>query len=124
MTGGSTRSIGCTRFENNNQDSAYDESFLNAYTNQLGPSEPDILTRVPQTLINELERLLPKALQDEVVVLYFRHVHPLCPVVNEFEFAQTYRQYERKEDLFLKIDVMLFTAMMFVAFAVSLRPRC
>lgn len=103
-------------------DSAYDEFLPNLYTNQRGPSEPPILTDVPPALIQELGRILPRALRDEVVVLYFRHVHPLCPIVDEFEFARIYRECEREEDLFSRFDVMLFLAMMFVAFAVSIIP--
>ncbi|KAL2430662.1 hypothetical protein ABEF95_012376 [Exophiala dermatitidis] len=98
-------------------DSVYDEFLPNLYTNQRGPSEPPILTDVPPALIQELGRILPRALRDEVVVLYFRHVHPLCPIVDEFEFARIYRECEREEDLFSRFDVMLFLAMMFVAFA-------
>ncbi|KIW32350.1 uncharacterized protein PV07_03903 [Cladophialophora immunda] len=113
----SSESIVC--LEDHQPGYAYGEGLPVATANAelFEPAEPRVLTRVPETLIGELGRLLPKELRDKVVVLYFRHVHPLCPVVDEYEFAKIYRECRRERDLFLRFDVMLFMAMMFVGFA-------
>ncbi|OAP60411.1 hypothetical protein AYL99_05413 [Fonsecaea erecta] len=107
------------RLEDYRMPHAYGERLptATACTEMLEPSEPRILTVVPQTLIGDLRRLLPQELRDKVVVLYFRHVHPLCPVVDEFEFSKIYKECDDERQLFLKFDVLLFMAMIFVAFA-------
>ena len=62
--------------------------------------------------------LPPKALRDELVVLYFRHVHPLCPIVDEFEFSRLYYDSVDDAEPIKRADLPLFQAMMFAAFMV------
>lgn len=59
-----------------------------------------------------------KRLRDELVKLYFIHFHPFCPVVNEVEFMEIYRDIENDEQLKERISIPLFQAMMNVAFGV------
>ena len=61
---------------------------------------------------------LPKAIRDELVELYFRHVHPLCPMVDEYLFMDFYSRCSVAEEVFEKFHVMLFRAMMFMGFTV------
>lgn len=62
---------------------------------------------------------LPKPIYDELVTLYFRHVHPLCPVVDEYSFLRLYSSCGNLNDLFDSFERMLFLAMIFMAFAVN-----
>lgn len=57
-----------------------------------------------------------KRLRDELVKLYFIHFHPFCPVVNEVEFMEIYRDIEDDEQLKERVSIPLFQAMMNVAF--------
>lgn len=71
--------------------------------------ERDISRRIPD------DNIPPKPLRDELVYLYFKHVHPLCPIFDEFEFHAKY--YLGGEELsFLQcISLLEFQAMMFCA---------
>ncbi|KFY93207.1 hypothetical protein V500_03820 [Pseudogymnoascus sp. VKM F-4518 (FW-2643)] len=56
--------------------------------------------------------LPPKSFRDELVILYFKHVHPLCPVFDEVEFHNAY--YRRGDMAFLKsITLVEFQALIF-----------
>lgn len=56
--------------------------------------------------------LPPKSFRDELIILYFKHVHPLCPVFDEVEFHNTY--YHRGDLACLQsITLVEFQAMMF-----------
>ncbi|OBT92900.1 hypothetical protein VE01_08940 [Pseudogymnoascus verrucosus] len=56
--------------------------------------------------------LPPKSFRDELVILYFKHVHPLCPVFDEVEFHNAY--YRRGDMGFLKsITLVEFKALLF-----------
>jgi hypothetical protein len=73
--------------------------------------------------------LPPKELRDDLIVIYFKHVHPLCPVVDEVDFAQ--RCASRTDDEWAEHpQLLLLQAMLFAAFSVihvSLDPgsrRC
>ena len=59
-----------------------------------------------------------KNLRDELVKLYFIHFHPFCPVVDEVEFMEIYRDIEDDEQLKKRVSMPLFQAMMNVAFSV------
>jgi len=73
--------------------------------------------------IEEAHILLPKTLRDELILLYFRHIHPLCPFIDEYRFSEDYYSADSDEELLEKIDVCLFQAMMFTAFTVSILRR-
>lgn len=63
--------------------------------------------------------LPPKTFRDELVVLYFKHVHPLCPVFDEVEFHNAY--YCRGDMAFLKsITLVEFQALIFAGAMVIL----
>jgi hypothetical protein len=64
--------------------------------------------------------LPPKPFRDEVVTLFFKHVHPLCPVFDEVAFHAAY--YRKGADLaFLQsISLVEFQAMIFAGSLVML----
>lgn len=61
----------------------------------------------------DLLGLPPKAFRDELVTLFFKHVHPLCPVFDEVEFHAAY--YRKGADLaFLQSSSLVeFQALLF-----------
>lgn len=64
------------------------------------------------------ETLLPSPFRDNLVQLYFHHVHPLCPVVDQHHFDQLYRS--TKISAFLQqFSTALYQAMMFAAIQVG-----
>jgi hypothetical protein len=69
--------------------------------------------------IAEASQLPERNLRDELVKLYFTHFHPLCPVVDEVEFMETYNDFEDDKEFKNRFPLTLFQAMMNVAFAVS-----
>jgi hypothetical protein len=75
-----------------------------------------------ETSTEELDaahKLPPIGLRNRLVRLYFRHVHPLCPIVDEFAFAESYSNTNDGEELGDNINLLLFQSMMFAAAAVS-----
>lgn len=75
---------------------------------------------VPSALMSKSAYpLLNARLRDELVVVYFLNVHPLCPIIDEQNFWLYYAVYT-EEDFFSMFPAMLFNAMMFAAFAVSI----
>jgi hypothetical protein len=72
-----------------------------------------------QISIDKACQLPEKDLRDELVKLYFTHFHPLCPVIDEVEFMETYNDVEDDEQFPRRISLTLFQAMMNVAFGVS-----
>ncbi|KAF2093873.1 hypothetical protein NA57DRAFT_80874 [Rhizodiscina lignyota] len=76
------------------------------------------LTFAPEPEAVESAKDLPeKSLRDELVAIYFRHVHPLLPVIDEYEFVRIYKSCSNEDELSQQFDIMLFQAMMFMAFA-------
>ena len=76
----------------------------------------------PEITTEELDaahKLPPRGLRNRLVRLYFRHVHPLCPIVDEFAFAESYSNTNDGEELGDNINLLLFQSMMFAAAAVS-----
>ena len=75
----------------------------------------------PVYIPEELARALPpRPLRDELVALYFRHIHPLCPVVDEYEFTELYYSNLNEKEPIKRADLPLFQAMMFAASLVRL----
>ena len=70
--------------------------------------------------VEEASILPPKMLRDELVLLYFRHIHLLCPFIDEYKFSEIYYMAETEEELLEHVDLCLFQAMMFAAFTVNL----
>jgi hypothetical protein len=63
--------------------------------------------------------VLEPQLREELVVRYFDHVHPSCPVIDEQNFF-SWRFIALNQDEFHEIfPAMMFNAMMFAAFGVS-----
>lgn len=58
-------------------------------------------------------------ISNELVTLYFQHVHPFCPVVDEFNFMNLYKTFREEDGVLRYVELILFQAMMFTAFAVS-----
>ena len=59
-----------------------------------------------------------RKIRDDLVKLYFIHVHPVCPVVDEYVFASAYKAAKTEEELLRYIELPLLQAMMFTALAV------
>jgi hypothetical protein len=70
--------------------------------------------------VEEASVLPPKMLRDELVLLYFRHIHLLCPFIDEYKFSEIYYMSETDDELLEHVDLCLFQAMMFAAFTVNL----
>jgi hypothetical protein len=70
-------------------------------------------------LPDEIFDIPPKTFRDELVCLYFKHIHPLCPVFDEVEFHTTY--YAEGGDLaFLQsFSLVEFRALLFAGALVS-----
>jgi hypothetical protein len=67
-----------------------------------------------------LARLPPRATIDELVSLYFRYLHPFCPIVNEPFFMKELNYANRNLDDFLdKYPAIVFYAILSVAIGVS-----
>ena len=59
----------------------------------------------------------PAPLRDELIAIYFRNVHPLCPIIDEHAFWASYSTLG--EAFFDSFPLIMFNAMIFAAFAVS-----
>lgn len=84
-----------------------------------GDGDEEIANAPRFTSVSEACQLPEKKLRDELVKLYFEHFHQFCPVVDEFDFMETYNDIKDDEEFPKRIDMTLFQAMMHVAFGVS-----
>jgi hypothetical protein len=85
-----------------------------------GGEDDDEAVNAPRFMsVAEACQLPEKKLRDELVKLYFEHFHQFCPVVDEFDFMETYNEITDDEEFPTRIDMTLFQAMMHVAFGVS-----
>jgi hypothetical protein len=65
------------------------------------------------------ECLLPlRRIQDDLLMLFFTHIHPMFPILNECRFMSTYHQYKCSNELMEPDDLILLLAISFAAFAV------
>lgn len=69
--------------------------------------------------IAEASEILPNPLRDELMKTYFLHVHPLCPIVDEFAWFEYYDNLVSEEELRKHNNLLMFQAIMFAALAVS-----
>lgn len=64
--------------------------------------------------------LLPiRRVQHELFTGYFRHVHPMFPVVDEHHFHEKHRQFMGREELLHPSDFMIYQAILAAGFGVS-----
>lgn len=100
------------------------------------PSEPrgPILSSLMSTNLMSVERvdLVPKfykftvnscmlpirKVQHELITLYFHHIHPMFPIVDEYHFSDLHRKFRGQEELMKPADFMIYHAIMVAAFAV------
>lgn len=78
-------------------------------------------SNVPYTVMSDhgsRDTLLPGPLRDNLIQLYFRHVHPLCPVVDPHHFDQLYRSSKIPATQNQSSNA-LFQAMVFAAIQVG-----
>jgi hypothetical protein len=61
--------------------------------------------------------IVQNPLRDELIKTYFLHVHPLCPIIDEFDWFEFYDDIEEIE-LKKHPNLLLFQVMMFAASAV------
>jgi hypothetical protein len=59
-------------------------------------------------------------IRDDLVHLYFIHVHAILPIIDEHAFMFIYNQFNKEEDLTKYLDLVLLQAIMFSGFAVSI----
>lgn len=64
-------------------------------------------------------KLLIQNVEDDAIALYFLHVHPTFPVVNEDHFIQIYLKYKRENKAIEPIELLLIYAMTLVGIAVG-----
>ena len=63
--------------------------------------------------------LLPlRRVQHELITLYFHHVHPMFPVVDEYHITELHRKYYGQEELMDPSDFIIYHATMVIGFAV------
>lgn len=65
-------------------------------------------------------RLPPKLFRDQLINLYFVHVHPLCPIFDEYELCQAYEDSEDGMSILQKVTLLEFQAMLFAGALVSI----
>lgn len=82
--------------------------------NPWGPQQ-DIIDSLIDACMSPLSRV-----RDDLIRLYFIHVHPVCPVIDEYNFTTLYRLATTDEELLSYVDLPLLQAMLFTALAVSL----
>lgn len=76
-------------------------------------------TSATQPSTKNLWKELPsKSIQNQLVDLYFRNVHPLYPIIDEYRFCKVYFEMD-DEAFFAEYPIILFKAMMFTALAVG-----
>lgn len=64
--------------------------------------------------------LLPiRRVQNALVTLYFHHIHPMFPVVDEYYITELHRKYKGREELMDPCDFSVYHAIMVAGFAVS-----
>ncbi|KAF8854311.1 hypothetical protein BDZ45DRAFT_45449 [Acephala macrosclerotiorum] len=62
--------------------------------------------------------LLPiRRIQNALVSLYFHHIHPMFPVVDEYHITELHRKYKGKEELMDPSDFIVYHAIMVAGFA-------
>lgn len=81
--------------------------------NPWGPQQ-DIIDSLTKACMSPLSQI-----RDDLIKLYFIHVHPVCPVVDEYNFTILYRHARSDEELLTYIELPLLQAMLFTALAVS-----
>lgn len=65
--------------------------------------------------------LLPiRRVQNALVSLYFHHIHPMFPVVDEYHITELHRRYRGKEELMDPSDFTVYHAIMVAGFAVNI----
>jgi hypothetical protein len=97
--------------------SIFDNGITPAYrprsTRSLSVAAPEARTMT----LDEASSIVSKPLRDELVKTYFVHVHPLCPIVDEFDWFEFYDDIE-DDELKKHPNLLLFQVMMFAASAV------
>ncbi|MAD87568.1 MAG: hypothetical protein CL912_31810 [Deltaproteobacteria bacterium] len=63
--------------------------------------------------------ILPcRQVQNELVILYFRHIHPLLPAVDEHHFSTIHRNFRGREELMEPGDFLVYLAILAAGFGV------
>lgn len=61
------------------------------------------------------DQIPPRPLRDSLVVLYFKHIHPVCPIFDEVEFHKYYSCDDDDSSFLKAVSLLEFQAMMFAA---------
>jgi hypothetical protein len=57
-------------------------------------------------------------IQDELIRLFFIHIHPMFPIMDEYSFVEIYEKHSTNSELMAPEHFLLLLAISFVAFAV------
>lgn len=99
-----------------------DNSTASTYHGQSSRTSPNAVPSARMFTQDEPCEVLPTPLRDYLTKIYFLHVHPLCPIVDEFDWYEYYDNLKDEDELKMHDNLILFQAMMFAALAVSLIP--
>ena len=65
--------------------------------------------------------LLPlRKVQTELVTLYFQHVHPMFPIVDEYKITEAHRKYRGREECMDVGEFAVYQGVLCAGFAVSI----
>lgn len=65
--------------------------------------------------------LLPiRKVQHELVSLYFQHIHPMFPIVDEYRISELHRKYRGHEELMSPSEFAVYHGVMVAGFAVRI----
>jgi hypothetical protein len=68
------------------------------------------------------ECLMPFSdIQNDLIMLYFAHVHPMFPMIDKYSLVESYHAYQDSNELMPPKHLLLLLAISFVAFTVCLR---
>lgn len=71
------------------------------------------------------ECLMPfSPIQDQLIMLFFTHVHPMFPIMDEYSFVEICHPHQSSNELIAPKHFLLLLAISFVAFAVCSKIYC
>ncbi len=59
-----------------------------------------------------------RAIQDDLLLNYFIHVHPFFPIVDEYVFTRIYHKHKFEDKVFSHLNLLLFQTILFLGFEV------
>lgn len=59
-----------------------------------------------------------RSVQSELITLYFSHIHPMFPVVDEHHFFALHQEFRGREEFMDPADFLIYNAIMAASFSV------